>query len=55
MARHAATEPKIDRVNEIIAEYRAQGFQLAVRQIFYQFVTRGYIDNNSILDERHPL
>jgi hypothetical protein len=45
MGRHAATELKIDRVNEIVDQYRAQGFQLAVRQIFYQFVARGYIDN----------
>ncbi|MCH8316403.1 MAG: hypothetical protein IIA64_10555 [Planctomycetes bacterium] len=35
----------IDRANEIIDEYRRQGFILTVRQLFYQFVARGLIPN----------
>ncbi|MFN0131250.1 MAG: hypothetical protein ACKVW3_01760 [Phycisphaerales bacterium] len=31
--------------NEIIAEYAAQGFDLTLRQLFYQFVSRGLIPN----------
>lgn len=36
----------IQKVNEIIDEYRAQGFELTLRQVYYQFVARGYIANN---------
>jgi hypothetical protein len=35
----------IERANEIIAEYSAEGFQLTLRQLFYQFVSRSYIPN----------
>jgi len=35
----------IDRANEIFEEYRKQGFDLTVRQLFYQFVSRDYIAN----------
>ncbi len=35
----------VERANEIVADYTAQGFQLTVRQIFYQFVARGLIPN----------
>jgi len=40
-----AREWMIDRANEIIAEYRAQGFNLTLRQLYYQFVARDLIDN----------
>jgi hypothetical protein len=36
----------IKKANEIIAEYEGQGFQLTLRQIYYQFVARGIIPNN---------
>ena len=36
----------IDKANEIIAEYEAQGFQLTLRQLYYQFVARDLIPNN---------
>lgn len=36
----------IQTVNDIIDSYNAQGFQLTVRQIYYQFVARGLIANN---------
>lgn len=35
----------IQRANEIIAEYQAQGFVLTVRQLYYQFVSRDYMPN----------
>ncbi len=34
-------------VNEIIDEYREQGLDLSLRQIYYQFVSRGYVPNTS--------
>lgn len=41
-----SSQEVIDRTNQIIAEYRAQGYDLTLRQIYYQHVSRGYIDNN---------
>ena len=35
----------IDQANSIISEYQAQGFTLTLRQLYYQFVARGLIDN----------
>ena len=35
----------IARVNQIIDEYEAHGFILIIRQIFYQFVARGWMEN----------
>ena len=35
----------IDLANEIIEVYRAQGFDLTLRQLYYQFVSRGLIPN----------
>ncbi len=37
---------QIVKANEIIEEYEAQGFQLNLRQLYYQFVARGLIENN---------
>lgn len=36
----------IKTANEIIEEYQAQGFCLTLRQLYYQFVSRGLIPNN---------
>lgn len=36
----------IERANAIIAEYRAQGFLLTLRQLYYQHVARGLIENS---------
>lgn len=36
----------IDIANSIIAEYTAQGFDLTLRQLYYQFVARDVIPNN---------
>lgn len=35
----------IETANGICAEYRAQGFNLTLRQVYYQFVARGLIPN----------
>jgi hypothetical protein len=35
----------IQRANEICADYQSQGFDLTLRQLYYQFVARGYIAN----------
>lgn len=33
-------------VNEVIGEYKTQGYELTLRQVYYQLVARGYIPNN---------
>ena len=35
----------IEKANEIIAEYTAEGYELTLRQLYYQFVARGFIEN----------
>jgi hypothetical protein len=40
-----ATRRIIDQANAIIAEYRAQGFDLTLRQLYYQFVARDLLAN----------
>jgi hypothetical protein len=40
-----ATLALISTANQIIAEYQAQGFDLTLRQIYYQFVSRDIIPN----------
>lgn len=35
----------IQQANDIIEEYAAQGFDLTLRQLYYQFVARAYIPN----------
>ena len=42
---HDATLTLIQRANEIIAEYEAQGFALTLRQLYYQFVARRLLEN----------
>lgn len=37
---------KIEKANAIIEEYRQQGFELTLRQLYYQFVSRDFIANN---------
>jgi hypothetical protein len=43
---HASTIKIIEQANAIILEYRTQGFTLTLRQLFYQFVARGLLENN---------
>ena len=40
-----ATLDIIDQANKIVTEYQAQGFNLTLRQVYYQFVSRGYLAN----------
>jgi len=37
----------IDQANKIIHEYQAQGYELTLRQIYYQFVARGLLPNTT--------
>lgn len=36
----------IQLVNQVVDEYSAQGYELTLRQAYYQLVARGYIPNN---------
>lgn len=36
----------VETANNICAEYQAQGYDLTLRQLYYQFVARGHIANN---------
>lgn len=36
----------IELVNSVIDEYAAQGYELTLRQVYYQLVARGHIPNN---------
>lgn len=40
------TLTRIQQANDIIAEYAAHGYDLTLRQLYYQFVARGLIPNN---------
>jgi len=42
---HSSSIDKIAMANTILEEYQGQGLTLTVRQLYYQFVARGYIDN----------
>jgi hypothetical protein len=41
----ADTLDVISKVNNIVSTYAAQGFSLTLRQVYYQFVSRGWIAN----------
>ena len=36
----------IELVNQVVDEYSAQGYELTLRQVYYQLVARGYSPNN---------
>lgn len=38
--------------NDICGEMKAQGYDLTLRQLYYQFVARGYIENNQRMYDR---
>ena len=42
---NAASWEIIEQANQILDEYSAQGFALTLRQLYYQFVSRGLIAN----------
>jgi hypothetical protein len=37
---------RVDLINDILEEYRSQGFDLSLRQLYYQLVARDYIENS---------
>jgi hypothetical protein len=41
-----ATLETIELVNGVIGQYKAQGYDLTLRQVYYQMVSRAYIPNN---------
>jgi hypothetical protein len=41
------TLEKIARAEQILREYRAQGYRMSARQIYYQFIARGWLPENS--------
>lgn len=43
---HGKSLETIERVNAIVEEYEAQGYELTLRQVYYQLVARGFIPNN---------
>jgi hypothetical protein len=49
-----AHQDKINKANTIITEYKAEGYELTLRQVFYQFVSRGFI-SNAIIDHTREL
>jgi len=38
---------KIEKANEIIGDYSQRGYILTLRQLYYQFVSKGFIPNNN--------
>jgi hypothetical protein len=42
----ADSQELIERVNEVIESYQAQGYNLTLRQVYYQMVARAIIPNN---------
>lgn len=42
----AATLAVVEQANDIVADYQVQGFDLTLRQLFYQFVSRDLLPNN---------
>jgi hypothetical protein len=43
---NAASLKTVKLVNAILAEYSGQGYRLSLRQLYYQLVARGYIENS---------
>src|SRR6266404_3995669 len=43
----AASKTMIDNANAIIDDYAAQGYDLTLRQLYYQFVARGLLENTN--------
>ena len=41
-----ASVEMIDQANAICADYKSQGYDLTLRQLYYQFVSRGLIENS---------
>ena len=42
----AESQSMIETINDILEEYKAMGFRLSLRQVYYQLVARDYIPNS---------
>lgn len=42
---HKASLKQIQLIDEIVSDYKAQGYRLTIRQLYYQLVARGHIEN----------
>lgn len=42
----AKTQEVIEKADDIIREYQGQGYTLSLRQLYYQFVARGLLENS---------
>ena len=42
---HDKSRDDIDRANHVLTEYAQQGYTLTLRQLYYQFVARGWCEN----------
>lgn len=38
----------VHKANQVVREYQAQGFDLTLRQLYYQFVSRGWLANKDV-------
>lgn len=52
IAFEAGTKAIITSADEIVTAYQAQGYDLTLRQLYYQFVARGLLANSP--EELHP-
>lgn len=43
---HGATLDVIEKANQIAIDYARQGYDLTLRQVYYQFVARGWMENS---------
>lgn len=43
---HGATLDVIEKANQIAVDYARQGYDLTLRQVYYQFVARGWMENS---------
>lgn len=42
---NSASRDVIKRANEIVTDYKTQGYRMTLRQLYYQFVSRNWITN----------
>jgi hypothetical protein len=56
MARHELTRAQVlEHALEIAEEYRADNLTLTLRQMYYQFVSRGDVLTEARYDGSHPV
>lgn len=42
----ATSLDRISTINEILDDYKSEGYRLTLRQLYYQLVSRGHIENS---------